>query len=56
MQLSVFLEWIKVLTQRLGILFQTLIWLNKYLLGADITDVNWVKIYKRENLEVLTSS
>lgn len=25
-------------------------WLNKYLLGADITDVNWVKIYKRENL------
>ena len=25
-------------------------WLNKYLLGADITDVNWVKIYKKANL------
>ena len=25
-------------------------WLNKYLLGADITDVNWVKVYKLENL------
>jgi len=26
-------------------------WLNEFVLGAKIKDVNWVKIYKRENLE-----
>lgn len=26
-------------------------WLNEYVLGAKIRDVNWVKIYKKENLD-----
>ena len=26
-------------------------WLNEYILGAKIRDVNWVKIYKKDNLD-----